>query len=135
MPKKKLENKRREADLKKVLLAIEEQQKRERTAFRKSVDSLRNSPPVLRAEGCLRFWAERLAEWGDHEAVIYLASRGNDCASITRTILANWRQAEVDAISRAHAEWGSSINENPTKFLSRFWGFFDSQELSIDATM
>src|SRR5262249_17719535 len=92
MPKKRTISKSRQADLNKVLAALQEQLERERAAFRKVVDSLRSSAPLLRAEGCLRFWAEGLAEWGDHEAVVYLASRGNDPAAITRTILTNWRE-------------------------------------------
>ena len=139
MPKKRTISKSRQADLNKVLAALQEQLERERAAFRKVVDSLRSSAPLLRAEGCLRFWAEGLAEWGDHEAVVYLASRGNDPAAITRTILTNWREAEKKSISRMGAIGDShaarAFKENPITFLSRFWGLFDSQEFSIDATM
>jgi hypothetical protein len=142
MPKKRTISKSRQRDLNKVLAALQEQLERERAAFRKVVDSLRSSAPLLRAEGCLRFWAEQLAEWGDHEAVVYLASRGNDPAAITRTILTNWREAEKEAISRMRAiappgdsHAANAFKEDPIKFLIRFWSFFDSQELSIDATM
>ena len=139
MPKKRTKSKIRRADPTKVLAALQDQQERERSAFRKVVDSLRTAAPLLRAEGCLRFWAERLGEWGDHEAVVYLASRGNNVAATIPTILTNWREAEKEAIGRrgsivdAHA--AHAFKENPTAFLDRFWSFFDSQELSIDATM
>jgi hypothetical protein len=139
MPKKRTPTKIRRAYPTKVLAALQEQVERERSAFRKVVDSLRTAAPLLRAEGCLRFWAERPIEWGDHEAVVYLASRGNNVAATTRTVLTNWREAEKEAIARggsivdSHA--AHAFKENPTTFLDRFWGFFDSQELSIDATM
>src|SRR6516164_5272288 len=136
MPKRKTGKKRGHKEFQELFDALEQQIERERTAFRETVESLRNSAPILRAEGCLRFWAERLEEWGDHEAVIYLASRGHDCTSITRTILANWREAEKDSISRMGGiKDPHALKENPAKVLHRFWNSFDSQELSIDATM
>jgi hypothetical protein len=130
MPKRRTESKSQKVDPAKALAALQELRERERRAFRKVVDSLRSSTPLLRAEGCLRFWAERLWEWGDHEAVVYLASRGNNCAAITSSILTDWREAERQSISRmgsivdTHA--ANAFKENPTTFLSRFWGFFDS---------
>ena len=54
MPKKRTKSKIRRADPTKVLAALQEQQERERRAFRKVVDSLRTAAPLLRAEGCLR---------------------------------------------------------------------------------
>ena len=105
------------------------------------MDLLRNATPLQKAEGYLRFWAERIAEWGDLEAVVYLLSRGNDCSSIIRKIQANWHEAENEAVQRfihhdiADTELSRTIKENPTDFVNRFWSFYDSQELSIDATM
>ena len=48
----------------------------------------------------LRHWAESLDEWGDHEAVAYLISRGSNPSQYSRQIIANWREAEKEAIDR-----------------------------------
>ena len=138
--------KKREGEIKKVLQseeirklfdAIEKEQEQERSAFRGVVDALRNSSPLLRAEGCLRFWADRLTEWADLEAVVYFASRGHDCTALKRTILTMWREAEDRAVSRVGEDpaFTRQVREDPTKFISAFWNAYDSQELSIDATM
>jgi hypothetical protein len=124
-----------------ILAAMEEERKRERAAFRGTVDQFRAAPPIARAEACLRFWAERLKQWGDHEAVVYFMSRGNDCSSIIREMQFNWRAAEKDSIDRligkdiADKQIANTIRQHPTRYMFRFWGLFDRQELSIDATM
>jgi len=56
--------------------ALRELRERERALFQATVESLKTATPLRRAEGLLRFWADRLEEWGDHEAVVYLISRG-----------------------------------------------------------
>lgn len=146
MSKRTKQPKTREGEIKKVLQseeirklfdAIEKEQEQERSAFRGVVDALRNSSPLSRAEGCLRFWADRLTEWGDLEAVVYFASRGHDCTALKRTILTMWRDAEDRAISRVGEDpaFTRQVREDPTKFINAFWNAYDSQELSIDATM
>src|SRR5947209_7770902 len=100
MPKRRATRRESDAQLKKVLNAIENERARERAAFRSMVAALRNATPIERAEGCLQFWAKENAEWGDHEAAVYLISRGNDCSTIIRTIQTNWRQAVTDSVER-----------------------------------
>ena len=51
--------------------ALREARERERELFRAAVKSLRTATPLERARVC-RYWASRLDEWGDHEAVAYL---------------------------------------------------------------
>src|SRR5260370_23073753 len=141
MPKRRATGRKSDAQLKELLNAIEDERSRERAAFRSMVAAFRNATPIERAEGCLQFWAQQIAEWGDHEATVYLISRGNDCSPIIRTIQSNWRQAATDSVERFIAgdiidqKFAQSVRKDPTEFFSRFWGFFDSQELSIDATM
>jgi hypothetical protein len=121
-----------------ILDAIQAKRDEERLAFRNAVDAVKDAPPLIRAEACLRFWAERMQEWGDHEAVVYLISRGNDCSRIIRGIQVNWREAvqqAVQSVSGQEKEFERKVKHDPTSFLFRFWSLFDSQELSIDATM
>jgi hypothetical protein len=119
--------------------ALQEIRESKRALFLATVESLRTATPLGRAEGLLRFWADRLEEWGDHEAVVYLISRGCNPSQYSRQIIANWREAETEAISRVvgtgQSAWASSVRQNPTSALSGFWNSFDSQSLSIDATM
>jgi hypothetical protein len=127
---------RNDKRLKEAIAAMDERLNQERAKFRSVIESLRDAPPLQRAEGCLWFWAEKLYEWGDHEAVVYLISRGNDCSSIVRKIQSNWRDAEARAIEIAHGiADGRKTKFDPNIFLDRFWDSFDQQELSIDATI
>jgi hypothetical protein len=124
----------------KLLATIQARQDAERLAFRNLVESLKGGTPVERAEGCLRFWADGLSEWGDLEAVAYLRSRGQDCSAIIREIQINWRENVAQAQERligqaSDGSFAALVRHDPTRFLSRFWGLFDSQELSIDATL
>jgi hypothetical protein len=119
--------------------ALQEIRESKRALFLATVESLRPATPLERAEGLLSFWADRLEEWGDHEAVVYLISRGSNPSQYSRQIIANWREAETEAISRVvgtgQSAWASSVRQNPTSALSGFWNSSDSQSLSIDATM
>lgn len=121
------------------LAALRELRERERALFRATVESLRTATPLERAEGLLRFWADKLEHWGDHEAVAYLISRGCNPSQYSRQIIANWREAEKERIDRAvgtdQSAWAQSVRQNPTKALSGFWSASDSQGLSMDATM
>jgi hypothetical protein len=119
--------------------ALRELRERERALFQAAVDGLRTATPLARAEGLLRFWADSLEEWGDHEAVVYLISRGCNPAQYSQQIIAGWRDAEKEAVNRVietdQSAWARSVRQNPTSVLSAFWDGFDSQHLSIDATM
>jgi hypothetical protein len=112
---------------------------RERELFRVAVESLRTATPLERAEGVLRYWASRLDQWGDHEAVAYLISRGSDPSKYSRQIIANWREAENDSVQRvvgtSQSVWAQSVRQNPASVLSGFWSAGDSQWMSIEATM
>jgi hypothetical protein len=106
-----------------------------RVAFTAVRDALQGKPPIIRAEGLLQFWSDRLSEWGDHEAVVYLISRGEDPIPFARTILANWRAAENALVNREMGGGSNLRGRDPCDYFSRFWGLFDSQECTIDATM
>jgi hypothetical protein len=71
--------------------AMRESRERERVLFQATVESLRTATTLERAEGPLRFWADRLDVWGNHEAVVYLVSRGSNPSEYSRNIIANWR--------------------------------------------
>jgi hypothetical protein len=118
---------------------IQAQRDRERAEFQAAVESLRSAPPLERAEGVLSFWANKLAEWGDHEAVVYLISRGVQPSQFANSIIANWREAEREVVDRVvgtdRSSWAQSVRQNPTIALAGFWNSFDSQQFSIDATM
>src|ERR1700727_1052428 len=122
-----------------ILARQREARERERELFRAAVESLRTATPLERAEGVLRYWASRLDEWGDHEAVAYLISRGSNPLQYSRQIIATWREAENEAIERVigtnQSAWAQSVRQNPTSVLSGFWSAGDSQRLSIEATM
>jgi hypothetical protein len=121
------------------LAALQELRERKRAQFQATVESLRTATPLGRAEGLLRFWADGLEEWGDHEAVVYLISRGSSPSQYSREIVANWREAEKEAIHRVvgtnQSAWASSIRQNPTSAVGGFWNAYDSQMYSIDATI
>jgi hypothetical protein len=118
---------------------LSQERSRKWALFSAAVEEQRGASPLQRAEGLLRFWAAQLAEWGDHEAVVYLVSRGADPKQYVGHILADWREAERDAVDRVvgtdKSLWAESVRNNPTTALSGFWNCFDSQVFSIDATM
>jgi TIR domain len=114
---------------------MNEREKSYRNAFREVVELHRSSTPLQKAEGVLEFWAHRLEQWGDHEAVVYLVSRGRDASQFSNNILANWQTAERAALDRLAKGFSAGSNLDPFEILSRFWSFYDSQELTIDATL
>jgi hypothetical protein len=68
MKRKPTERKRRNkadsnfSELKQILASLEEDRKLEREKFRRAMDELRGAKPIERAEGYLRFWANRLEQ-------------------------------------------------------------------------
>src|SRR3954454_11511831 len=92
-PERKAKKLLQSEEMKKFFEAIESERERKRNAFRKAVGALSGSSPLLKAEVCLRFWADDLPQWGNLEAVVYFASRGEDCTPFKRTISTLWREA------------------------------------------
>jgi hypothetical protein len=125
--------------VKRLFALLDKDRKRKWALFSAAVEEQRGGSPLQRAEGLLRFWAAHLAEWGDHEAVVYLVSRGADPKEYAGRILADWREAERDSVDRVVGTdtslWAESVRRNPPSVVSSFWSSFDSQAFSIDATM
>ncbi len=97
--------------------------------------------------------------WGDLEAFIYLASRGFDCRRYIDQIEQEWQRAQTDRLKEANAPTKiyhestngkkgrvtyhkkpkiiglADIEKTSSLLLRPFWGFSDSQQLSIEATV
>lgn len=125
--------------IKELTAMLAEERRRKRALFSAAVEEQRGGSALQRAEGLLRFWAGQLTEWGDHEAIVYLVSRGADPKEYAGRILADWRDAERDAVDRVvgtdRSVWAESVRRNPTSVVGGFWNCFDYQAFSIDATM
>lgn len=124
---------------------------------RRYIESVRLLPPLEKAEAFLLRVAQHAESYGDHEALVYLASRRKNCNALINTTVDNWRAAVRIAIqdcargtpmtsfgnrrSRTRYVGGMSLRQarnvkvRSVVELRNFWGFCDSQEFSIDATM
>jgi hypothetical protein len=120
------------------------------------IESVRGLNPLGKAEAFLQHAVKKLESYGDHEAAVYLASRGMDFREIADDIHESWRNA-ADGVIRDCAEGSSIFNVDTGRTkrrigamsirqakkveartvheLRNFWGFYDTQELSIDSTM
>ena len=115
--------------------------------------------PREKAEGVLAAWMLHADSYGDHEALVYFLSRGQECKEAVASVLGQWKFAADEAVKRC-AEGipltviGNSSEETKSKrfgmkplseaadveqqselSLRNFWGGHDSQEFTIDATM
>lgn len=140
---------------------LREMENQRRQAYLEFVKSAQGLEPLGRAEAWLDHIANDASNWNDYggygaeEAVVYLVSRGHDCAEHIKGMLAAWKLAERYAIERCmqgrtvheldtgetHRKGGMSYAEasdilNLSLYeLPNFWSGFDHQEFSIDATM
>jgi hypothetical protein len=121
-------------------------------AFVASIAGLRSIP---KAEAWLGYIASHMENYGDQEALVYRISRGIPCEPDVRALIERWK-ADVD---RAHERYlrdglafdrtrgyfkppepkrpGQSLDVagTPRGLLPNFWGFYDNEELRINATM
>lgn len=120
------------------------------------VDSIQNLSPLDKAEAWLQYFAKYTEADADLEALVYLVSRGYDCSQHIQRTATNWREwvnHKIENFRRAqyydnfdtdektlfrkelsYVE-ASDIQNQPSTFLPNFWVGYDSQDLSIDATM
>lgn len=131
--------------------------KQRQQTYQQFVESIQNLKSLEKAEAWLEYIANDEKTYGAQEATVYLASRGYDCTEIVREMVAEWKLAEKKSIEdcmqevRVYrfdtGEYGEVIKKgipyteasdilNQSPFVLRdFWGGFDHQEFSIDATM
>ena len=105
MPKKDAQRKSKgktskTSSLDDLVAAIEAKRGKQREDYKKAMAALQGLPPIVKAEGWLKFWAQELEDWGDLEAVVYGASRRQIDDAGVRRVLKMWRHAEQKAISR-----------------------------------
>lgn len=121
--------------------AAEQRRRNAREAYEKFFERAKALPPIERAEAWLRHVADHPDNDGDLEAIIYLASRGYDCAKYISRTVEEWKLAEAEAISQypsnknavgIHAK-GDIENASPA--LRNFWMCHRSQEDAIESTM
>jgi hypothetical protein len=120
---------------------LEYKRRKARQLYEAFFEGAKTLPPIERAEAWLRHVADNPDNDGDLEAIVYLASRGYDCAKyISRTII-EWKEAEATRL-RENASalkipefMTNDITSASPFFLRDFWTCHRSQEDAIDATM
>lgn len=149
MTRKQGRAKKKEADAIDVLpeavaawIAVAENTRREaRQVYEEFFNRSKDLPPIERAEAWLRHVADHPDNDGDLEAIVYLASRGHDCAKYISRILAEWKEAEAASLRENASAMkipeviGHDIVNASPLFLRDFWTSHRSQENAIDATM
>src|ERR1035441_4101435 len=147
-PRKKLN-----AELAKIQAALNG----ERGAYDRFVDSIQGQAPRDKAEAWINYIAQHIDTFGEQEALVYLRSRGYDCADGINELQQSWRRAADQRIAectRGHEIFCIGNGRTRTKrrpgiplakarqvknvspvILRDFWGGLDSEEFYIDATM
>jgi hypothetical protein len=130
----------------------EEQAKRhkERAEF---IESIQGLEPISKAGAWLGYVANDIRDYGDQEALIYLASKGNDYATVVQKLLNKWRDSEKRSIDMHFSSSRTVIDSKTGKSRTKkskispelykllkdtqpdFWYGRDYQEHSIDSTM
>lgn len=129
----------------------ERERRQEYADFRQQTSALR---PLEKTTAWLRHIAEHREYWSDLEAVVFLASRGQDVTRIVAEIVRQWKDAERETLRRYNdgisvvGHSGQKLRRhrptpiaiNDVQRMSRvilhdFWGGTDEQEFTIDATM
>lgn len=131
-------------------------EERERS-YQELVESIQSLPPLEKAEAWLKYVVDHEMDYGDQEALVYLVSRGYDCAERIMALVSDWKLAAERAIEDcmrerravdfetgepgrvvrkgiSYAEASDVRSQSPYR-LPDFWSGLDHQELSIDATM
>ncbi|MBU0493536.1 MAG: CHAT domain-containing protein [Chloroflexi bacterium] len=148
-------------DLEHSLDKLEQIHRQRRQAYQEFIESIQSLQPLERAEAWLMYAADDYECYGDQEAIVYLVSRGYDCAERIRDVVSTWKHAAQRSIEgcmrevrplvvdskTGTTEWGevilpgkhyaeaSDILDQSPFWLRDFWGGSDYQEFSIDATM
>jgi hypothetical protein len=119
----------------------EEMQRDAREAYEEFFKNAKDLPPIERAEAWLRHVADHPDNDGDLEAIIYLASRGHDCAKYISRTVAEWKEAEAASLRQNASALkipdivAKDIENASPFFLRDFWTCHRSQEDAIEATM
>jgi hypothetical protein len=120
---------------------VEHMQKEARTAYEEFFARSKDLPPIQRAEAWLRHVVEHPDNEGDLEAIVYLASRGYDCAAYISRTITEWKEAEAESLKQNASALkipeflANDIGSSSSLFLRNFWTCHQSQADAIDATM
>lgn len=129
---------------------IEEKRYKERMDF---IESIQGLDSVIKAGEWLKYVANDIRDYGDQEALIYIASKGIDCKSIVQKLINRWKESEQRSAEIHFSSSRTVINLDSgksqvkktkmtpelNKYLENtkpdFWYGRDQQEFSIDSTM
>ena len=136
------------------LQALDKQWHERKARFEAFVDANRSLPSIKRAEEWLKFVLSDPDTFGDQEAAIYLASRGQECGAAVQMINHDWTHHEQRVIKecsegiaistlggktthvgRMTLAEARTIEDRSPYQLRNFWGGHRTQEQTIDATM
>jgi hypothetical protein len=158
MRKQKKAGRKRKSEVLKVdqaIAALDADYQKRREKYSVFVESIQRLSGVEKAEAWLSYVSNNIDEFGDQEALIFLQSRGKNCAAQIKRLISWWKECEkrtlaasVGAIAIHNLDTGKSKRiatrtlaqvskiETVSRFVLRdFWDRYRSQELSIDATM
>ena len=139
-----------------ALAAMNRAYRQRSEAYDRFVESIEGKASRARADAWMAYNAQDIQTYGDQESLVYLRSRGSDCAAEPiDKLVESWKDAaeemlerctrghimvsfpsgrskRIGAIPRAQAK---EVKNMSSYVLHNFWGGHDSQEHFIDATM
>jgi len=144
-------------ELWRIRCKMREMHKRKQQRSKEFVESVQNLQPLEKAETWLKCIADEGPDYGAQEALVYLVSRGQNCAEFVRDVITAWKLDEKRCIEQcmqevraddfdtgkpgevirqgmSYAEASDVLNQSPWDLVN-FWDCLDYQELSIEATM
>jgi len=138
-----------------ALVALDAVYRESHQRYASFVETIQGLPPLEKAEAWLTYVSSHMEDFGEQEALVYLASRRIDCARQIAAMIARWRDGERHEIAKCaegHLEY--SLNRRkPKRIMTRslaeasqieklspyelrdFWFGVRQQELTIEATM
>jgi hypothetical protein len=81
------------------LSALDEENRQRFQKYDSFLESIQVLPTSERAEAWLSYVSSNMDSFGDQEALVYLASRGTDCARQIAAMIARWKNEERRRIS------------------------------------
>jgi hypothetical protein len=112
--------------------ALPTEREREYEYFRTSIAGLR---PLEKATAWLAYKAGHRETYGDLEAVVFLARRGQDTTSEVKKVIAEWRVAEKQHIADHNARSSPITDDIAATYMSYFWRGGREAEHTLEATM